>query len=156
DPDNPGVQLALASVFFRQKNADGAIAAGRRAVDLDPDSATAVLDLAFAYQAAGRTAEAASGVERVLALDEDNLKALVTLRETRYARGELEPAFDLYQRAARVAPRFPLVQVNRGNVALQLKRLDVAEESLGQAVALGEGHAGLHFNLAVIAEERGR
>jgi arylsulfatase A-like enzyme/tetratricopeptide (TPR) repeat protein len=156
DPDNPGVQLAIASVFFRQKNADGAIAAGRRAMELDPDSATAVLDLAFAYQAAGRTAEAAAGFERVLALDRDNLKALVNLAEIHYARGELEEAFDLYERAARVAPRFPLVQVNRGNVALQLKRLDVAEGALRQAVALGEEHAGLHFNLAVIAEERGR
>ncbi len=155
DPDNPGVQLALASVFFRQKDADGAIAAGRRAVELDPDSSTAVLDLAFAYQAAGRTAEAASGFERALALDRDNLKALVNLAEILFARGELETAFDLYQRAAAAAPRFPLVQVNRGNVALQLKRLDVAEEALRQAVTLGEEHAGLHFNLGVIEEERG-
>jgi choline-sulfatase len=156
DPDNPGVQLALASVYFRQKNADGAIAAGRRAVEIDPGSATAVLDLAFAYQAAGRSAEAASGFERVLALDRDNLKALVNLAEIHYARGELEKAFDLYERAAKVAPRFPLVQVNRGNVALQLQKVDVAEEALRQAVALGEQHAGVHFNLAVIAEGRGR
>ena len=53
DPDNPAVHLALSTVYFRRKDAGNAIAAARRAVELNPDSAVAVLDLAFAYQAAG-------------------------------------------------------------------------------------------------------
>lgn len=156
DPDNPGVHLALASVHFRRKDADAAIAAGRRALELNPESATAVLDLAFAYQAAGRIDEAASGFERTLELDPDNLKALVNLGEIHYARGELRKAFDYYQRAATVAPRLPLVQVNRGNIALQMNRLEIAEEALRRALALGEERPSLHFNLAVIAEQRGQ
>ena len=43
--------------------------AAKRAVALDPESAVAVLNLAFAFHAAGRRDEAAAGFERVLALD---------------------------------------------------------------------------------------
>jgi arylsulfatase A-like enzyme/predicted Zn-dependent protease len=156
DPDNPAVHLALSSVYFRRKDAQAAIKAGRRAVELNPESAVAVLDLAFAYQAAGRVAEAASGFERVLALDPENLKALVNLGEIHYARGERELALDLYRRAAAVAPRLPLVQVNLGNIALEMNRLDVAEAALLEAVALKARQPSLHFNLGVIAEQKGR
>lgn len=156
DPDNPAVHLALSSVHFRRKDARAAIAAGRRAVELNPESAVAVLDLAFAYQAAGQVDEAAAGFERVLALDPENLKALVNLGEIHYARKEHEQALDLYRRAAAVAPRLPLVQVNLGNIALQMNRLDVAEAALLEAVALKAEHPSLHFNLGVIAEQRGK
>jgi tetratricopeptide (TPR) repeat protein len=50
-----------------------------------------------------------------------------------------------------------VVQVNRGSIALELNRLDVAEEALQKAVALGGSPPpSLHFNLGVIAEQRGR
>jgi len=157
DPDNPAVHLALSSVYFRLKDAPAAILAGRRAVELNPESAIAVLDLAFAYQAAGRVDEAAPGFERVLELDPENIKALVNLGEIHYARGEREKALGLYQRAAAVAPRLAVVQVNRGSIALELNRLDVAEEALTKAAALGGSPPpSLHFNLGVIAEQRGR
>jgi arylsulfatase A-like enzyme/Tfp pilus assembly protein PilF len=156
DPDNLSVQLALASVHFLRKDTTAAIAAGRRAVEIDPESAIAVLDLAFAYQASGRVEDAASGFERALELDPENIKALVNLGEIHYARGELHEAFDYYQRAASVAPGLPVVQVNRGNIALQMHRLDVAEAALREAVALGAEPPGLRFNLGVIAEQRGR
>ena len=157
DPDNPAVHLALSTVYFRRKDAGNAIAAARRAVELNPDSAVSVLDLAFAYQAADRASEAATGFERVLELDPENLKALVNLAEIHHQRGEREKALDLYQRAAAVAPRFALVQVNRGSLALELSRLDVAEEALSKAAALGGSPpSSLHFNLGVIAEQRGR
>jgi choline-sulfatase len=156
DPGNPGVHLALSSVYFRQKNASAAIEAARRAVALDPGSSVAVLDLAFAYQAQGRVDEAAAGFERVLQLDPENLKALVNLAEIHGARGQRERAFELYQRAAVVSPRLAPVQVNLGNLALQTKRLDVAEQAFRAAVALGASPPGLHFNLGVVAEQRGR
>jgi tetratricopeptide (TPR) repeat protein len=37
-----------------------------------------------------------------------------------------------------------------------MNRLDVAEEALGKAVALGGAPPSLHLNLGVIAEQRGR
>ena len=54
---------------------------------------------------------------------------LLNLGEIRHPRGEREKALGLYQRAAAVAPRLAVVQVNRGSIALELNRLDVAEEA---------------------------
>jgi choline-sulfatase len=156
DPDNPAVHLALSSVYLARKDAQAAVASARHAVELDPDSAVAVLNLAFAYQAAGRVDAAASGFERVLALDPDNLKALVSLGEIHYGRGEREKALDLYQRAATVAPGFAPVQVSLGVLALELNRRQVAEIALKRAAAMGgTPPPGLHFNLGVLAEQRG-
>ena len=127
DPENPAVFVALSSVYFRRNDTQGAIKAAKRAVALDPESVVAVLDLAFAFQAAGRPDEAATGFERVLALDPDNLKALLSLGEIAQARGEREKAFEFYQRAVAVAPRFARGADRLGSVALELNRLDVAE-----------------------------
>ena len=123
---------------------------------LDPQSAVAVIDLAFAFQSAGRRDEAAAGFERVLSLDPENLKALLNLGEIHHARGDREKAFEFYQRAVAAAPRLARARIGLGSVALELKRLAVAEEALKQAVALGGNQPDLHFNLGVMAEERGQ
>ena len=156
DPDNPEVPFTLATVQFRRKNFEAAIAAGRRVLELNPRDAIAVLDLALAYQAAGRIDEAIAGFERTLELLPENVKALLSLGEIHYARGERQKAFDYYQRAAKAVPRLPLVHVNLGTLALEMNRLDVAEAALREAVALGEKRPTLHFNLGVIAEQRGQ
>ncbi len=156
DPENPAVFVALSSVYFRRNDAEGAIKAAKRAVALDPESIVAVLDLAFAFRAAGRPGEAATGFERVLALDPDNLKALLNLGEMSHARGEREKAFGFYQRAVAVAPRLAAARIGLGGVAVELNRIDMAGEALKQAVALGGTQPDLHFNLGVMAEQRGQ
>ena len=156
DPENPAVFVALSSVYFRRNDTQGAIKAAKRAVALDPESVVAVLDLAFAFRAAGRPGDAAIGFERVLALDPDNLKALLNLGELAHARGDREKSLEFYQRAVAVAPRFAPARIGLGSVALELNRLDIAEGALRQAVALGGTQPDLHFNLGVMAEQRGQ
>ena len=156
DPENPAVYVTLTSVHDRRKDHEGAIRAAKRAVALDSQSAVAVLNLAFAFHAAGRQDEAATGFERVLSLDPENLKALLVLGEIHQARGDREKAFALYQRAVKAAPRLASARISLGAVALELNRPDVAEEALKQAVALGGKQPDLHFNLGVLAEERGQ
>jgi choline-sulfatase len=156
DPQNPAVYVTLSSVHDRRKDYEAAIRAAKRAVALDAQSAVAVLNLAFAFHAAGRPDEAAAGFERVLSLDPENLKALLVLGEIHQARGDREKAFAFYQRAVAVAPRLARARISLGSVALELKRPDVAEEALKQAVALGGQQPDLHFNLGVLAEERGQ
>jgi choline-sulfatase len=156
DPGSPEVPFNLASVYFRLKNYDAAIAADRRVLELNPNYAIAVLDLALACQAAGRTDEAIAGFQRTLELLPENVKALLNLAEIHYTRGERQEAFDYYQRAAKVVPRLPLVQVNIGILAMEMNRLDVAEAALREGVKLGDSRASLHYNLGVIAEQRGQ
>ncbi len=156
DPENPAVYVALSSVYFRRHDAQGAVKAAKRAVALDPESVIAVLDLAFAFRAAGRPDDAATGFERVLALDPENLKALLNLGELSHERGDREKSLAFYQRAVAVAPRLAAARIGLGSVAVELNRLDLAEEALRQAVALGGTQPGLHFNLGVLAEQRGQ
>jgi len=156
DPGSPEVPFNLASVYFRLKNYEAAIAADRRVLELNPNYAIAALDLALAYQAAGRTDEAIANFERTLQLLPENVKALLNLAEIHYTRGERQKAFDYYQRAAKVVPRLALVQVNLGTLAMEMNRLDTAEAALREALALGEKRPTLHFNLGVIAEQRGQ
>jgi arylsulfatase A-like enzyme/Tfp pilus assembly protein PilF len=156
EPGNAEVPALLASVELRRKRHDAAIAAGRRVLELNPRSALGVLDLALAYQAAGRLDEAIAGFERTLELLPDNVKALLNLAEIHYARGERQKAFDCYQRAATLVPGLSLAQANLGILALEMNRLGVAEAALRKALALGATRASLHFNLGVIAEQRGQ
>ena len=156
DPGSPEVPFNLASVYFRLKNYEAAIAADRRVLELNPNYAIAVLDLALAHQAAGRTDEAIAGFQRTLELLPENVKALLNLAEIHYTRGERQKAFDYYQRAAKAVPRLPLVHVNLGTLAMEMNRLDVAEAALREAVKLGDSRASLHYNLGVIAEQRGQ
>jgi tetratricopeptide (TPR) repeat protein len=155
DAENPAVHLALSSVHLRRGDAQAAIDAARRAVALDPESTVGVLNLAFAYQAAKRIDDAATGFKRVLELDPGNVKALAGLAETQYQQGSREQALASYQRAAVAAPTFASIQTGLGIVALELNRPDVAAKALGRAVALGDSREALHFNLGVLAEQRG-
>ncbi len=65
-------------------------------------------------------------------------------------------AFDLYHRATVVAPRYALALGNFATLALELNRRQVAEQALKQAAALGANQPNLHFNLGILAEQRGQ
>ena len=156
DGENPAVHIALSTVYDRRGQGDEAIAAARRAVALDPESITAVFNLAFAYKGAGRPAEAASGFERVLSLDPENVKALLNLGEIHQARGDHPKALAAYEQAVKVAPKLARAWISLGSVALEMNRPSVAEQALKQAVAHGGRQPDLHFNLGVLAEARGQ
>jgi arylsulfatase A-like enzyme/Tfp pilus assembly protein PilF len=156
DPDNPAVFVALASVYDRRQDWDGALTASKRALALDPENVVTTLDVALAYRSAGRADEAAVGFQRVLTLDAGNIKALLNLAEIHQERGDMDKAFDLYQRAVGVAPRSTAALAGLGSAAIALNRLDAAEDALKRAVALGGVQPDLHFNLGVMAEQRGQ
>ena len=85
-----------------------------------------------------------------------NLKALLNLGAIRQARGEKDQAFDLFQRAVSAAPQLAQAQIALGGLALEMNRMGVAEQALSQAVALGGNQPDLHFNLGLMAEQRGQ
>jgi choline-sulfatase len=155
DPGCPEVPFSLALVYFGLKNYDAAIAADRRVLELNPNYAIAVLNLALAYQAAGRTDEAIASFHHTLELLPENVKALLSLAEIHYARGKRQTALEYYERAAKVVPQLALVQANIGTLAMEMSRLDLAETALREAERLGDSRPSLHYNLGVIAEERG-
>ena len=68
-PVDAALRVNLANVLRERGRLDEAIAAYRRAVDLEPDSVTTRLLLAGALQEAGRAAEALAVVDQALAVD---------------------------------------------------------------------------------------
>ncbi|MGR0184781.1 tetratricopeptide repeat protein [Azospirillum aestuarii] len=74
-PDNPGLRYDLARVRLILEDGEGAVAALRRTLALQPDHAAALFQLALACRGDGRHDESLLTLERLLALQPDSLEA---------------------------------------------------------------------------------
>jgi DNA-binding response OmpR family regulator len=93
-PDTYEAQLALAR---RLKRGSRAVAAYRRAIELDPKSSPALAELARLMLARRNTREAAELAERATAIDPSNALGWVTLGAARQMRGDRQGAHQAYQ-----------------------------------------------------------
>ncbi|MBK3735436.1 tetratricopeptide repeat protein, partial [Azospirillum brasilense] len=74
-PDNPGLRYDLARVRLILEDGEGAVAALRRTLALQPDHAAALFQLALACRGVGRHDESLLALERLLTLQPDSLEA---------------------------------------------------------------------------------
>ncbi len=91
--DTYEAQLALAR---RLKRGSRAVAAYRRAIELDPQASDALAELARLQLGRQRTREAAELAERATAIDPANALAWVTLGAARHDRGDRQGARQAY------------------------------------------------------------
>jgi hypothetical protein len=98
-PDTYEAQLALAR---RLKRGSRAVAAYRRAIQLDPSSSPALAELARLMLARQNTREATELAERATALDPSNALGWVTLGAARQMRGDRQGARQAYQSCAKL------------------------------------------------------
>uniref|UniRef100_UPI0016610275 tetratricopeptide repeat protein n=1 Tax=Azospirillum tabaci TaxID=2752310 RepID=UPI0016610275 len=75
DPDNPGLRYDLARVRLILEDGEGAVAALRRTLALQPDHAAALFQFALACRSVGRHGESLLTLERLLTLQPDSLEA---------------------------------------------------------------------------------
>jgi cytochrome c-type biogenesis protein CcmH/NrfG len=87
-----------------------------RSTQLDPKNATFFVGLGNEYRTAGRDADAGQAYERALALDLNNVEALVSLGEMRFDQGQLDWTRVLASRALRLAPQDPRVHALVGKI----------------------------------------
>lgn len=92
DPGDPVNHLAAAALRSALGRHEAAIAAVRRAVDLDPDSMSIRSDAGYFLLRAGRFREAAAECEMVLRLDVDNAFARECLLAAYSAGGDVDAA----------------------------------------------------------------
>lgn len=92
--DTYEAQLALAR---KLKRGSRAVAAYRRAIELDPQSSPALAELARLMLARQNTREAAELAERATAIDPSNALGWVTLGAARQMRGDRQGAHQAYQ-----------------------------------------------------------
>jgi hypothetical protein len=93
-PDTYEAQLALAR---RLKRGSRAVAAYRRAIELNPESSPALGELARLTLARQNTRESIELAERAIAVDPTNALAWVTLGAARQQRGDREGARQAYR-----------------------------------------------------------
>ncbi|CAO3371999.1 tetratricopeptide repeat protein [Azospirillum argentinense] len=74
-PDNPGLRYDLARARLILEDGEGAVAALRRTLALQPDHAAALFQLALACRSVGRHAESLRVLERLLTLQPGSLEA---------------------------------------------------------------------------------
>lgn len=147
--------LVLGNLFVKRESWEGAIAAYRDALSLDPEYKSAILGLADAYRLAERFEEAAAGYRRLLELDPNDNKAHFHLAEIHAAREEYETALEVLAGLEATGEERAPARNLKGQCLLSLGRLDEAEAELRLALSMDDRLSDAWYNLALVFEGRG-
>ena len=155
DPELLDAHQMLGSLDSQAGDHEAAITRFSTALALDPEHAASLFGLAAAYRKLGRLDEALLGFERLLALAPRDTKAALAASEILVARQELPRALELLDRAAEGREAPALLDTLRGEVLTLMGRTEAARAAFEHALEVEPDLAQPHFNLAVLAEERG-
>jgi cytochrome c-type biogenesis protein CcmH len=142
-PDDAEGWSMLGRTYMALKRYPGAAAATQKALKLRPDDATLLADHADAMAVnGGRSLEGEPRrlLERALAIEPDNLKALVLLGTAAFNRGDFAQAVTRWQRAVQVGPAdSPMAESARGGLAEARERAGQPATAAAPALALPAG-----------------
>jgi TolB-like protein/Flp pilus assembly protein TadD len=116
-----------------------AVAAGRRASELDPDDASAHLGLGAGLAMLGETPAALGSFERAVELNPSSALACFSLANALATTDRWDGALPLYERAIRLSPRDPMLHAFEGALAgldLRAGRYDEALRHAQRSVAV--------------------
>ena len=119
-------------------------AAGRRAVELAPESAHAQASYAVALSLGPRKDEARAAFEKAIRLDPTLFEAWYFYARHAFAVGDLAKAASLYEEAMRVRPEDFYAPLLVGNIYDELGRHEDARASRERGVAIVARHIDLH------------
>jgi len=137
DSSSADARVASGVVLSLGGDQEGAITEFRRAISLDPLNAAAIRELAAAYEAAGRTADAEAGYRKAVSLQPNDWVALADLgvfhnNHQQYAEAEKD-----FRGVVALVPDSPLQHRNLGGVDIALGRFVDAESELLKSIQLG-------------------
>ncbi len=133
--------LGYSHTFMRHY--DAALAAARRACELNPSLPWAHHSLGYADMVIGNFAEAAERMEQAIRIspNDDILHFwIVTLSAAYYLARDYEKARELAEVAVRRAPHYPMARRNLASALAQLGRLDEAGEELDALLKLSPNY----------------
>jgi len=131
-PDNFTILYNLGMCYSDMGLLDQAISTLRRAVELAPTSANALVALAVAHARQGSVGEAEKLLRRALDLEPDNPYALRNLGAIRAEQGDYAGAYELLKKAARLLPDDPQTLYGLAATLIKLGRDDEADAYLKQ------------------------
>lgn len=100
-PSRPEISIQLGYARLSRRDCTGAKIAFARALDLSPDSHTALFGLAKAHQELGENEPAAEGFRRYLAVRPNDAGAWLNLGHCLLELGQLDAGYECFGRAAR-------------------------------------------------------
>ena len=146
----------LAEALAKAGNAQEAVAAYERALELAPSHVAGHVGLGLVHLSLGQRAQARECYLRALAIDPDDPQAHHYLGHVHQVQGELDLAVQHYTRALELRPALYGTHNNLGNTYRAQGRIDEAIEHYLAALELRPGLAVAHYNLADIYRLQGR
>jgi tetratricopeptide (TPR) repeat protein/2-polyprenyl-3-methyl-5-hydroxy-6-metoxy-1,4-benzoquinol methylase len=135
---------------------DNAVAHNRKAVELKPDYAAALMNLGKAHLAAGQPHEANHAYRRAVALAPNAPPALLGLANALADAGRLDDAVAQYRSILSISPNDADAHNNLGTLFASQGQFDDAVSSYRQALRLNPNLAAAEFNLANALRDAGQ
>jgi len=155
-PNMPMSYLHLAYLRRAQGDLPAAIAAARKAFEMQPLAAESVSLYTVYLTEAGRAKEAADVLEPYMTAVKPDLDVLTSRGMALAALQRPAEALATFERGRQVDPSNPLVLVNMGTVYLMTGERARAREAFEAALEIDAGVARAHNSLGVIAAQEGR
>lgn len=155
-PDRPSTLTNLSAALLQQGRMEEAREAAARAVEVDPASADARVNLGLIALAGGQPAQARAHAEHVLAADARHPGALALAARAHQGEGNLPSAAAHWRTLAELRPEDPAVLAG---LAAVLAGSGSPEEALAlfeRAAALAPDHPGVVLGQAAVLEQLGR
>ena len=152
---NDSNALALQTIIAIARNEnERALEVARRAVQADPDSASALIALSYAQQSSFDLDGARGSLERAVQQEPENALAWARLAEIRSSFGNLSDALAAAQEAARLQPNLSRTQTVLGFAYLTQVKTDQAKAAFERAITLDQADplSRLGLGLAKIRE----
>ena len=156
DPDNPVLHRDAAALYIALDRIPAAINHYRRAMALDPYTATDPYNLATLLVGRGSLDEAVSLLRRALELQPDHPQAHNNLGAVLQSQGRIDEATLNFRRAVELEPVNAEAHNNLGNALAMQGQLDEGIRALRQALALQPGLADAHHNLGNTLTDQGK
>jgi tetratricopeptide (TPR) repeat protein/outer membrane protein assembly factor BamB len=149
DPDASLAYALRAVIAVAQNDTERALADGRRAVELSPRSAPALIALSYAEQSSFRLEAARDTLLKAVEAQPQDALAWARLAELWLALGYRRQALEAAGRASELAPDLSRTEIVHGFAALAAFRPVIAKEAFERAIRLDSADPLSHFGLGL-------
>jgi tetratricopeptide (TPR) repeat protein len=154
-PDAPDAHLRIGVALAQRGDLDGAMAAYREALRLDPRFADAQNNVGVILTEENELEDALAAFRRAAALKPDLIEAQNNVADTLRKLGRLDEALEAVEAAVARAPDEPSLLNTRSLILRRLGRLDEAIESQRRTIDLEPERSSFHNNLGSVLAARG-
>jgi serine/threonine protein kinase/Flp pilus assembly protein TadD len=127
-----------------EDNLKEAVAASRRAVELDPESAEAHASRGLAESLSKNYEAAEKEFDRAMRLNAKLFEACYFYARSSFAQGKMQEAADLFRKASRLNPADYQSRMSLGNCLQSIGRPEEAREAFADALRVAERHVELY------------